>query len=108
MKLLFVICDRSLSNKVLKILNEEHIKYQISFYGKGTADQSILSYFGLEKTEKEVILSVTDNKNIANIMIKLSTFEFVENHGAVAFTIPLDGISKNALDLIKTMEENND
>ena len=30
----------------------------------------------------------------------MSTYDFI-NHGAVAFAVPLDGISKNTLDYIK-------
>ncbi len=105
MKMLVVICDRTKIGKIVKLLNGENVKYHISFYGKGTADPSILSYFGLEKTEKEVIFSIVDNQNIKIIMEKLSAYEFVKNHGAVAFTVPLDGISKNTLEYIKKMEE---
>lgn len=105
MKMLVVICDRTLTNKIVKTLNQENVKYHISFYGRGTADQSILSYFGLEKTEKEVIMSIIDNQDINIILEKLSAYEFIKHHGAVAFTVPLDGISQNTLDYIKKMEE---
>ena len=64
MKLLIVICDRTLSKKIIKILNQESICYHVSFFGKGTADSTILSYFGLEKSEKEVILSLSEKENV--------------------------------------------
>lgn len=108
MKLLFVICDRNLTKKVLKILNSEQISYHITFYGKGTADPSILSYFGLEKTEKEIILSIIDKQDVTNVLKKLSAYEFIKKHGAVAFTVPLDSISKNTFEFIKKMENNNE
>lgn len=104
MKMLVVICDRNLAEKIVKILNKENVKYHISFYGRGTADLGVLTYFGLEKTEKEVILSIVNNQDIKKIIEKLNTYEFIENHGAVAFSVPLDSISKSTLEYIKKME----
>jgi len=105
MKMLIVICDRNLTNIIVKMLNEENVKYHISFYGKGTANQNILAYFGLEKTEKEIIMSIIDKQDVTHILDRLTTYEFIKKHGAVAFTVPLDGISKNTLDYIRKMEE---
>lgn len=100
MRMLVVICDRNLTNKIIKTLNKEEIKYHVSFYGRGTADQSILSYFGLEKVEKEVIISVVNKEKIKAIMERLKSYEFIKNHGAVAFIVPLDSINKSTLKYI--------
>lgn len=105
MKLLIVICDRNYTNKIINTLKKENIKPQMSFYGVGTADQSILSYFGLEKSEKEILLSMLKPQDTKPIMKRLSTHDFFVNHGAVAFTVPLDGISKSTLELIRKTEE---
>ena len=45
---------------------------------------------------------------IENILIKLNEHEFIKNHGAVAFTIPMDGISQKTIEYILKMEENNE
>lgn len=105
MKLLIVICDREYAPDILKTLNLENVKYHLSFYGQGTANQKILTYFGLEKTEKEVILSFIDKQNVTKVMDHLMTHEYIRKHGAVAFTVPLDGISRSSWDYLKTMEE---
>ncbi len=105
MKLLFVICDRNLTRKVRKTLKEENIDHHMSFYGKGTADSGILSYLGLKETEKEVILTVIESKKTSDILARLGAYDFIKNQGAVAFTVPIDGISKHALKLFRTGEE---
>lgn len=108
MKLLFVICDRSITEKILNILNESHVYYHISCYAKGTANSEILNYFNLAETEKELVFSFVDDENVAELMAKIGNVELIKNHGAVAFTIPLDGIGRKTLDFIKQLEENNE
>lgn len=105
MKLLIVICDRSITNKILKLLNDQHVYYHISCYAKGTANSEILSYFGLAETEKEMILSFVNDDCVSTIMEKLGGVEFIERHGAVAFTIPMDGIGRKTLEFIKQLED---
>lgn len=58
MKILFVICDRNITSKILKFLNDSHVFYHLSCYAKGTANSEILAYFGLAETEKEMIISI--------------------------------------------------
>jgi hypothetical protein len=38
-------------------------------------------------------------------MASLGEFDFIKNHGAVAFTIPVDGIGRKTLEFIKQLEE---
>ena len=104
MKMLVVISDRNLTKKIVKTLNESNLRYHISFYGRGTANQNILAYFGLEKSEKEVIISIANNQSVETVINKLGQYEFINKHGAVAFAVPLDSISKSTLDYIKKME----
>jgi len=107
MKMLIVICDRPFVNKIINVLNSVDINYHISLYAKGTANSEILSYFGLESSEKEVILSFVEKEQITIIMEKLSDNEYIKSHGAVAFSIPMDGITKNTLEFIKQLEDKN-
>ena len=105
MKLLTVICDRSITNKILKLLNDQHVHYHISCYAKGTANSEMLSYFGLAETEKELIISFVNDDNVATVMDKLRGVDLIKHHGAVAFTIPMDGIGRKTLEFIKHLEE---
>lgn len=104
MKLLIVICDRNLTDKVMKSLAEIGVNYHISCYAKGTANSEILSYFGLAETDKELILSFVDKEKLESVMKKLEGLEFIRKHGAVAFAIPLDGAAKKSLDFIQNVE----
>lgn len=105
MKVLIVICDRNLTSKVLKVLDNMNVWYHISCYAKGTANSEILSYFGLAETEKELVISFISNEQCKKVMAGLEELEFVKNHGAVAFTIPVDGIGKKTLEFINQLEE---
>lgn len=104
MKLLFVICDRNITAKILKQLNKLNANYHISFYAKGTANSEILSYFGLAETEKEMIMTFVEKDNVENILNTFLDMEYFKNHGAVAFTVPLDGIGRKTLEFLKQME----
>lgn len=104
MKALVVICDRKITNKILKLLNEFHVHYHISCYAKGTANSEILSYFGLAESEKEFILSFVNKDVVIDLMERLKDIDFIRNHGAVAFTIPIDGIGRKTLEFIKHLE----
>lgn len=105
MKVLVVICDRNLTKKILKLLDEMNVFYHISCYAKGTANSKILSYFGLAETEKELVLSFINQEKVEKVMASLGEFDFIKNHGAVAFTIPVDGIGRKTLEFIKQLEE---
>lgn len=107
MKLLFVICDRNITSKILKILNDTHVYYHLTCYAKGTANSEMLAYFGLAETEKEMIISIVQDDYTKEVMERLSAFEFIKKHGAVAFTVPLDGIGRKTMKFIEQLEENN-
>ncbi len=100
MEMLVVICDRTYTEKIIKYLNKSDVKYHVSFYGKGTASSEILSYFGLHKSEKEVIISMVSKDRTKEVFDSLSEKSYFINHGAVAFTVPMDAIGKNTLDFI--------
>ena len=100
MNLLIVICDRKKTKKMIKLLNEKQLKYHISFYGKGTADNEMLAYLGLAETEKEVVLSFLKKEKTTKVIKELKTHPLIINEGAVAFTVPLDRIGQNTLKFI--------
>lgn len=105
MRALVVICDRSITNKILKTLNELHVGYHFTCYAKGTANSEMLNYFGLAETDKELVLSLVSKENIDEIMAGLGSVDLIKNHGAVAFAVPLDGVGRKTLEFIKYLEE---
>ena len=101
MNLLMVICDRKKTKLIIKLLNEKDLKYHISFYGKGTADNEMLSYLGLAESEKEVVVSFIKKEETLKVMEELEKHPLIISHGAVAFTVPLDSIGQNTLKFIE-------
>lgn len=101
MNLLMVICDRKKTPKIISLLNEKNLKYHISFYGKGTADNEMLAYLGLAESDKEVVVSFVKKEQTLEIMEQLEKHPLIINEGAVAFTVPLDSIGQNTLKFIE-------
>lgn len=101
MEMIMVICDRTLTNKIVKLLEKQNMKGYYSFYGRGTASSEILSYFGLAKSEKEVILSFAEKKDTDKMIANLKEQSYVLNQGAVAFCTPIDAVNKRILDLVQ-------
>lgn len=101
MKLLVVICDRKKTKTVLNLLNENDVNYHVSFYGKGTADNEMLSYLGLAESEKEVVISLAKKEMTKEILKQLESAPAFKYHGAVAFAVPLDAINKSTLKFIE-------
>lgn len=101
MNLLMVICDRRTTKKIIRLLNEKDLKYHISFYGKGTADNEMLAYLGLAESEKEIVVSFVKKEKTLKVMEQLEKHPLIMNHGAVAFAVPLDAIGQNTLKFIE-------
>jgi nitrogen regulatory protein PII len=111
MKLLTIIIDLNLSDKVTRLLNP---RYQVVCRGHGTASSDILDYLGIGETEKEIIFCMIEKEDISEVLAKLSELKaFKSNGGGVCFTIPVANISKNFYNILKklniqSVEENNE
>lgn len=101
MKLLIVICDRKKIDVVINMLNENEVKYHVTFYGKGTADNEMLSYLGLADSEKEIVISVLRKEKAEDLMVLFKDAKAFQNHRAVAFAVPLAAINKSTLNFIE-------
>lgn len=101
MKLLVIICERKKTKFAVDFLNENDIRYHLSFYGKGTADNEMLSYLGLTDTRKEIIFSILKKDTMKLLMEKLEIKKAFKTYGGVAFAVPLDAINKNTLNFIE-------
>lgn len=101
MEMIMVICDRNLTQKIVKILEKNNMKKHFSFYGRGTANNEILSYFGLAKSEKEVIVSFASKVDTEQMLLALKEKPYVKKHGAVAFCVPMSAINQSALDVFE-------
>lgn len=94
-KLLFIILDAGYSKKVKSILNKFGIKIKTVTNANGTASPSVLSYFGLEETKKEIFINIIPDYLSSQILNKInSEFDLVNVGTGVAFTIPISSSNK--------------
>ena len=61
MKLLITIIERGKGEDVTDLISKYKIDYNIIFLGQGTATSSMLDYFSLTNTDKDVVLSLIDD-----------------------------------------------
>jgi len=99
-KLLFVILDEGYNNKIKLFFNKYGIRVKFATYAIGTASPSILSYFGLMETEKEVFMAIIPDYLSRTILEKLeSNFNLKKEGTGIAFTIPITSSNKYLSDV---------
>ena len=62
LSLLMTVVSRNLGEKYLKFYLEQQVDVQPVTLGRGTANDAMLDYFGLESHEKAVLFSVVDDQ----------------------------------------------
>jgi len=97
MKLLISIVPRDKSELVSGVIGNGILDYQTIVPGHGTATSEILEALCLGETDRDVLFSLVDDKDIEPIFKRLiNELDFLDSGMGVAFAIPLDGISKVA------------
>lgn len=93
LELLFTIVGRSKAEFYVDVLEEYGINIQLIVPGKGTADASMLSVFGLTDSDKAVIIGVVNENRIRDALDALDAkFKTVKNGKGIAYTVPLSGV----------------
>ncbi len=94
-KLLFVILDDGNDYKIKDIFNKNNIKVKIATHCNGTASPSVLDYFGLVETRKNVYLGIIPEYVEDKILGQLNKAFSIESPGTgIAFTIPISSSNK--------------
>lgn len=94
-KLLFIILEKGYSKKVTSLLNKYNVKFKVCLQASGTASLSVLSYFGLDETKKEIFLAVIPDYLSSEILSKVSSVFDIFNIGTgICFTIPIESSNK--------------
>lgn len=111
-KLLFIILDEGNDNKVKNILNKFGIKVKTVTNVSGTASPSVLDYFGLTETKKELFIAIIPDYLNKKIITKIKTsFNLGKEGTGIAFTIPIASSNKYLSDSfskhIKEKDESN-
>ncbi len=93
--LLAIILDEGYDKKANLLLSRFGIKVKTISSASGTASPSVLDYFGLTETKKDVYLAIISDYLEYKILDKVRTTFKLDNEGTgVAFTIPISSSNK--------------
>ena len=105
-KLLFVILNNNPNSKINNIFNKNKINLKIVTHGIGTASPSLLDYFGLVETKKDIYIAVIPDYLEFKILNQLNKMFKIDEPGTgIAFTIPISSSNKY---LSQAFEKNKD
>lgn len=94
-KLLFAILDNSPNSKIKSIFNKNGINMKIVTHGIGTASPSVLDYFGLVETRKDIYIAVIPDYLENKILNQLNKEFKIEHPGTgIAFTVPISSSNR--------------
>ena len=100
--LLVLIYSEGNDKKINSILNKFGVKVKTVTNASGTASASVLDYFGLAETRKDVSLAIIPDYLEHNILSKLkNAFKFEEIGTGITFTIPISSSNKFLMDSFK-------
>ena len=100
--LLVLIYSEGNDKKINSILNKFGVKVKTVTNASGTASASVLDYFGLAETKKDVYLAIIPDYLEHNILCKLkNAFKFEEIGTGITFTIPISSSNKFLVDSFK-------
>lgn len=94
-KLLCLILDEGLHKKANSVLNRLGIKFKTVSNASGTASPSILDYFGLAETKKELFLAIIPENLKYKTLEKLNNTFHLEKEGTgIGFILPISSSNK--------------
>ena len=94
-KLLFTILNSNPNSKIKSIFNKHKIDLKIVTHGIGTASPSVLDYFGLVETKKDIYMAVIPDYLEKKILNSLNKEFKIDSPGTgIAFTIPISSSSR--------------
>lgn len=94
MKLLVTIVDRGKGGVAVDLYRSHRLHFDYLCMGFGTANSQILDYFGLDATEKDVVLTLVPAWRARKLIDKMDERFGLSRPGrGIVFTIPLSGVS---------------
>lgn len=101
-KLLMIILNNGYDKKISAMLNRFGIRFKTVTNASGTASSSVLTYFGLSETKKDVFMAIVPDYLIESILNKLcASFNLGKEGTGLAFTIPISSSNKYLADGFK-------
>lgn len=106
--LFFVIVNSGMGSKVLRVAEKVGVSGGTIFLGKGTVENQVLEFLGLDQTKKEIVMIVTQ-ETLEDLIHDVITEKFhleKPNHG-IAFSMPAKNVvgvgnSSTSADDLKT------
>lgn len=93
LELLVTIVGRNKAEYYADLIQSFDVNLQISVLSRGTADAKMLEFLGLSDTEKSVIFSIIQEKNVSDAVAALDEkFKTIKGGKGVAFTVPLTSV----------------
>lgn len=94
-KLLLVILDEGYDKKLNNLLNKFKISFKTVSNASGTASSSLLEYFGLTETKKELFLSIIPDYLGVKILDRIKKeFNLGKEGTGIAFIVPISSSNK--------------
>lgn len=87
------IVNRDHGERISHMFAAEGVTYNLLFHGRGTANSTILNYFGLGETEKDLIISTLPYATSQVMLNKLSNETNIKKPGhGIAFTMLVSSV----------------
>ena len=100
-EVMFVIVDRGQGDKVLELLNNNHIEYSLKLLGHGTSENEIADLFGFGVEEKDIIISlVTEEMSKAIVEIVYTDLNLNLEHTGFVFTVQPNSSTLDLLNML--------
>lgn len=94
-KLLFAILNSNPNSKLKSIFNKNNIDLKIVIHGVGTASPSILDYFGLVETKKDIYMAVIPDYLEYKLLNGINKELKIDAPGTgIAFTVPISSSNR--------------
>lgn len=93
-KLIVTIMKRDEGHKVVDYFKSMKLHYDFICLGAGTANSEILDYWGLEKTQKDIVITMAPSSKIPVLLRGVNErFQLASPGKGIVFTIPLSSVS---------------
>lgn len=95
--MMITVTDRNQNGKFLSFYQEYGIDAYLNMLGRGTASSEVLSYMGLEATDKALVLSVVTDAVWKEVKKGLQQKMMIDIPGTgIVFTVPLSSVAGKA------------
>ena len=93
LKLLVVIVDRQIVDKVADTVSLQGAAFSHICYGRGTANNDLLNLLGLGETEKGIVFASVSSDSLEKIYSDLDyLYDFRKPGGGISFTLPISAV----------------